>query len=115
MRKPLLFKGVVVQNHLKARGQGHSSLFKPSAMTTSRAIVSKQTYKYTVLKGNNAKLVERVLSNRYWWSEGQTPEFKWTPCSIRTDFGLLSESIVLKRMVNHFENHRAITRKNELL
>jgi len=64
------------------------------------------SYKFQVVKGNNAKLVERVLSNRYWWSEASAaPDFKWTPCSLRTDFNILSENVVAKRMVNHFENH----------
>jgi hypothetical protein len=53
-----------------------------------------ETFKYQVLKGNNAKLIEKILQNRSWWSEhnsyGSYPHLKWSPCSIKGDFQKLN-------------------------
>lgn len=78
------------------------------------------------MKGNNAALVVRVLSQKEGWVDvanlsgsangggvyNGTINFKWTPCSVKGEFQKLVSS---KYMYNHFENHREITRKNELL
>ncbi|CDW88442.1 ttl domain containing protein [Stylonychia lemnae] len=86
-----------------------------SQLTSTRNLIG-DGFKFQVLKGNNAKLVQRVLSNRYWWTEMSTyskpPQFKWSPCSIKADFPKMNS---YKQIINHFENHREITRKDELL
>lgn len=39
------------------------------------------------------------------------PNFKWTPCSVKTEFAKLTSD---KTLYNHFEYHKEITRKNDL-
>ncbi len=60
------------------------------------------------------------MSSRYWWvdvgNSNAPAQFKWTPCSIKMDFRNLTDSKGTRKMiVNHFENHKEITRKDDLI
>ena len=72
-------------------------------------------YIYSILPGNNGKLVEKVLRTRDNWemidtSKSQTPNLLWTPLSCQINFAehSLSENI---QYVNHFEFHSELTNK----
>ena len=75
-------------------------------------------YKFFLCKGNNSKLIRRVLETRDWCSElpekYQTSlfDFKWTPYSKHCHFEVLSSGH--KNLVNHFEKHDQLTTKDQL-
>ena len=110
-----------------------------------------EKYRYVILAGNNSQLVRTVMKNshrsKYWddytnavpikdkinqaYKPMQRPispmmvHFKWSPCSIKTDFYKLQalvpnqndqfKFIRPRNMLNHFEFHREISRKDELI
>ena len=72
-------------------------------------------YIYSILPGNNGKLVEKVLRTRDNWemidtSKSQTPNLLWTPLSCQINFAehSLYENV---QYVNHFEFHSELTNK----
>ena len=79
-------------------------------------------FKYQVLAGNNAPLVQRVMSETrsFLWTElsssahSSTPfHFRWSPLSKWVNFERLSTNSNCQ-MVNHYEKHGEITTKNQL-
>ena len=76
------------------------------------------TYKYVTIRGNNSKLIRRVLQTREHWSElGQNHlklfHFKWAPVSGCIDYNQLSIN-GQRKLVNHFEGHEALSTKDLL-
>jgi len=72
-----------------------------------------------VVKGNNANLVIKILSQKNGWVEASSvsnfngqPHFKWTPVSVKSEF--LKPGLEAKYLYNHFEHHKELTRKNDL-
>lgn len=46
---------------------------------------AQETYKYYVGKGNNSRLIRRIMSKRSWWVEESKPEnahFIWTQLKV---------------------------------
>lgn len=85
----------------------------------SESMSHHSCYKFQVIKGNNANLVTKILSAKQGWVDisslsmysGQ-PNFKWTPVSVKSEFQ--NRPGTDKFLYNHYENHREITRKNDL-
>ena len=81
------------------------------------AMLEDGYYRFQVLRGNNSKLVRRVLETRENWT--QLPDncstslfdFKWSPTSRICNFEMLSFG-GHKSMVNHLEFHGQITTKD---
>jgi len=96
------------QNDLLLNNNMNNNLFSSSNISTVY-------YIYSILPGNNGKLVEKVLRTRDNWemidtSKSQTPNLLWTPLSCQINFAehSLSENV---QYVNHFEFHSELTNK----
>ena len=96
------------QNELLLNSNMNNNLFVSSNVSTVN-------YIYSILPGNNGKLVEKVLRTRDNWemidtSKSQTPNLLWTPLSCQINFAehSLYENV---QYVNHFEFHSELTNK----
>ena len=96
------------QNELLQNSNNNNNLIGSSNISTVN-------YIYSILPGNNGKLVEKVLRIRDNWemidtSKSQTPNLLWTPLSCQINFAehSLSENV---QYVNHFEFHSELTNK----
>ena len=69
-------------------------------------IAEDGNYKFSLVLGNNAQLVKKVLESRSNWSEltdkNTLFSFKWAPTMRFCNFDQLSVN-GLRKMVNHFE------------
>ena len=77
--------------------------------------ISSINYLYSILPGNNGKLVEKVLRTRENWdpiesTQSQYANLIWTPLSCQINFSKHSVSEITQ-YVNHFENHSELTNK----
>lgn len=74
-------------------------------------------YRWIILKGNNDKVVARVVAMRPWWQKIPHTitlfDFKWTPHSSQIKFDFLGKHGE-KNLVNHFEHHGCMTQKDQL-
>ncbi|KAL4506836.1 hypothetical protein ABPG72_001257 [Tetrahymena utriculariae] len=79
-----------------------------------------QAYRYYVGYGNNAELVKRILKSREWWCEynSETQQgsynFRWTQGIQGIKYEKLNSNGA-KQCVNHFEEHREISQKDNLV
>ncbi|EAS01345.2 tubulin-tyrosine ligase family protein (macronuclear) [Tetrahymena thermophila SB210] len=79
-----------------------------------------QAYRYYVGYGNNAELVKRILKSREWWCEfnSETQQgsynFRWTQGIQGIKYEKLNSNGP-KQCVNHFEEHREISQKDNLV
>lgn len=82
-----------------------------------KANSENEAYKYIIMKGNNSSVITRCMRNRLGWEEtadfNTMFNFRWQQTSYGIKFGQLSMN-GKKQMVNHFENHEAITTKDNL-
>ena len=72
--------------------------------------VADGLYKYVILPGNNAKLIERVMEAREHWTELQGTsttlfDFKWCSDSKQIRYEILGR----QTLVNHFEDHKYLS------
>ena len=80
---------------------------------------SKYMYYYSVLPGNNAKLIENCILTRNNWeklpqdSKDCRCNLLFTPLSNEIDY-LLHKNIYLTHVVNHFESHCELSNKKNL-
>lgn len=75
-------------------------------------------YRYILLRGNNDKLVARVMDTRASWTKIDSIKsslfnFKWSPVSSQIRFDFLGKHGE-KNLVNHFEFHGCLTQKDQL-
>ena len=75
-------------------------------------------YQYLILKGNASYLVRNCMKHRVNWTEVENiPEnanffnFKWKELSSGIDYNNLNRNPGMKQIVNHYENHFAISNK----
>lgn len=85
----------------------------PTVKNTSKIAFSNiynNKFKYIVTNGNNSKLIRDAMRQRSWWVEIPNVDsafnFKWQPVSYRMKFRDLDSKSPVKKIVNHFENHR---------
>jgi hypothetical protein len=70
---------------------------KYSKPTTHNNIVDRpDTYKYSIVQGNNSRLIKDAMDKRDGWSEASQPNtnfnFKWQPVSSGIRFNRLNQS-----------------------
>lgn len=76
---------------------------------------------YTILSGNNSKLIREAFKRRSWWVEvpncNSHFNFKWAPVSSKIKFRDLTIQLDknYKQIVNHVEGHKEISTKSRLL
>ena len=75
-------------------------------------------YQYIILKGNASYLVRNCMLHRVNWTETENPlenlnyfNFKWKELSFGIDYNNLNRVPGMKQIVNHYENHYAISNK----
>ena len=75
-------------------------------------------YQYLILKGNASYLVKNCMAHRVNWIPVENPpencnsfNFKWKELSYGIDYNSLNRNPGMKQIVNHFENHYAISNK----
>ena len=75
-------------------------------------------YQYLILKGNASYLIRNCMKHRINWTEVENiPEnqnlfnFKWKELSSGIDYNSLNRNPGMKQIVNHYENHFAISNK----
>ena len=75
-------------------------------------------YQYIILKGNASYLVRNCMLHRVNWTETENPlenlnyfNFKWKELSYGIDYNNLNRVPGMKQIVNHYENHYAISNK----
>ncbi|EGR27473.1 tubulin-tyrosine ligase family protein, putative [Ichthyophthirius multifiliis] len=80
----------------------------------------KKKIQYYVGEGNNNERIRKLLQKRSWWSECTDKtsffiNFKWQQSSIGYKFDKLTDQNQFKQVVNHFEFHKEITNKQNLI
>ena len=75
-------------------------------------------YQYLILKGNASYLIKNFMLHRVNWTATENPldnlnvfNFKWKELSFGIDYNSLNRNPGIKQIVNHYENHYAITNK----
>ena len=75
-------------------------------------------YQYLILKGNASYLVKNCMLHRVNWVPTENPlenlnnfNFKWKELSQGIDYNSLNRNPGMKQIVNHYENHYAISNK----
>ena len=75
-------------------------------------------YQYLILKGNASYLIRYCMAHRVNWVPTENPldnlnvfNFKWKELSYGIDYNSLNRSPGMKQIVNHYENHFAISNK----
>ena len=81
-----------------------------------QSLQNMKTYIYLILPGNASYLVKNCMCHRVNWKEPFSSvtslyNFKWQQLSYGIDYNSLGNIINTKQIVNHFENHYAITNK----
>ena len=82
----------------------------------TQSLQNTKTYIYLILPGNASYLVKNCMCHRINWREPFSTvtslyNFKWQQLSFGIDYNSLGNIINTKQMVNHFENHYAISNK----
>jgi len=75
-------------------------------------------YRYSMVRGNNSALIERVLKTRDYWIELEEKHltlysFKWSPTSKYINFDQLGAH-GQRKLVNHIQGHDLLTTKDQL-
>ena len=74
-----------------------------------------KAYRYILLRGNNDKLIKRVMETRQWWQKIQHTstifDFKWSPFSSKINFDFLGKCGE-RSVVNHFDGHQCLSNKD---
>ena len=75
-------------------------------------------YQYLILKGNASYLIKNCMLHRVNWTPTENPlenlnvfNFKWKELSFGIDYNSLNRNPGMKQIVNHYENHYAISNK----
>ena len=75
-------------------------------------------YQYLILKGNASYLIRNCMAHRINWIPTENPmenlnvfNFKWKELSYGIDYNSLNRNPGMKQIVNHYENHYAISNK----
>ena len=75
-------------------------------------------YQYLILKGNASYLIRYCMAHRVNWVPTENPldnlnvfNFKWKELSYGIDYNSLNRNPGMKQIVNHYENHFAISNK----
>jgi len=81
-----------------------------------QSVQNKKTYIYLILPGNASYLIKNCMCHRTNWKEPFSSvtslyNFKWQQISFGIDYNSLGNIINTKQLVNHFENHFALTNK----
>ena len=109
------------ENNLLSNAQQlrNLSALKQANKISFSNIYNTNKYKYIVTPGNNSKLIREAMKTRPWWVEIPNVDsvfnFKWQPVSHRMKFRELVYKSVNKQIVNHFEYHKNLSEKSELL
>lgn len=78
-----------------------------------------QYFKYFLGKGNNEEIVRKVMKKRFWFKETTETNHLYNFCWQQTTKGIYYERLcanrALKQIVNHFEFHREISNKINLI
>ena len=82
----------------------------------NQSIQNKKTYIYIILPGNASYLIKNCMKHRINWKEPFSSvtsiyNFRWQQLSFGIDYNLLGNISNSKQLVNHFENHYALTNK----
>ena len=82
----------------------------------NQSIENTRSYIYLILPGNASYLIKNCMLHRVNWKEAFSSvtslfNFKWQQLSFGIDYNSLGEILNTKQMVNHFENHFALTNK----
>ena len=82
----------------------------------NQSLQNMKTFIYLILPGNASYLVKNCMCHRVNWREPFSSvtslyNFKWQQLSFGIDYNSLGNIVNTKQIVNHFENHYAITNK----
>ena len=85
----------------------------------NQSIQNTRSYIYLILPGNASYLVKNCMQHRTNWKEPFSSvtslyNFKWQQISLGIDYNSLNEILNTKQIVNHFENHFALTNKGNM-
>ena len=81
-----------------------------------QSIENMKSYIYLILPGNASYLIKNCMCHRINWREPFSMttslyNFKWQQLSLGIDYNSLGKIANIKQIVNHFENHFALTNK----
>ena len=84
--------------------------------TVSESVKEFKRLYYSILPGNASYLVKNCMCHRTNWKEAFSYatnfyNFKWQQISYNIDYSVLGRYGAIKQVVNHFENHCAISNK----
>ena len=85
----------------------------------NQSLTNMRSYIYLILPGNASYLVKNCMCHRVNWREPFSSvtslyNFKWQQLSYGIDYNSLGNISNTKQIVNHFENHYAITNKAKI-
>ena len=103
-----------VNNTITHKNKNKNHIQKPKQETNKKSNI----YQYLILKGNASYLVKNCMKHRVNWKEVENIEentnyfnFKWKETSKDIDYNSLNRNPGMKQIVNHYENHYAISNK----
>ena len=86
--------------------------------------IKENKYTFTIIPGNNEKLIKNCMKHRINWEEIPKNQLNnsnirninlfWSPLSYSVDFNLYSNNNLNNNIVNHFEFHNSISNKINL-
>ena len=111
--------GIYIENDLMRSMNNNTIITKPKPKNKKPETIKKNnTYQYLILKGNASYLIRNCMKHRINWNEVENiPEnvncfnFKWKELSNGIDYNSLNRNPGMKQIVNHYENHFAISNK----
>ena len=111
--------GMYIENDL-IRSVNNNTIINKNKNKNKKPETTKKNniYQYMILKGNASYLIRNCMKHRVNWTEIEnTPEntnmfnFKWKELSSGIDYNSLNRNPGMKQIVNHYENHFAISNK----
>ena len=112
--------GMYIENDLMRSVNNNNTLINKAKNKPKKQEPPKKNniYQFLILKGNASYLIRNCMKHRINWTEVENiPEnanifnFKWKELSIGIDYNSLNRNPGMKQIVNHYENHYAISNK----